>query len=208
MPLREVTTGDPEALVQGHFCVFSLPASPGLYRIPKTKAKKGLNPMSNATSLMYWNEKVQSSQPRTLKLLFSITGAKAVTDLGRSPTMTTFDTAFTQAQIDAHLGTSSEFSLLAFDSTAVGADVFGGVINMSGQCAEVYSMVARCYSASNTVVTRQCEDVAALTASQLLTEVAKGSSGNIAFRVDFGNTPDMDALTAGTIEIEILWRSK
>lgn len=164
--------------------------------------------MSNSVSLTYWNERVQMSQPRVLKLWFTITAAKTVTDLGRSPTMTTFDTAFTQAEIDAHLGTSSEFNYLAFDSTAVGADVFGGVINMSGQCAEVYGMVARCYSASNTIVTRQCEDSSTLTASTLATEIAKGSSGNIAFKVNFGNTPDFDALTAGTIEIEILWRSK
>lgn len=164
--------------------------------------------MSNATSLTYWNEKAQSSQPRCLKLMFTITAAKTVTDLGKSPTMTTFDTAFTQAQIDAHLGTSSEFNYLAYDSTAVGADVFGGVVNMSGQVAEVYSMVARCYSASNTVVTRQCEDSSTLTNSTLATEIAKGSSGNVAFKVDFGNTPDFDGLTAGTIEIEIYWRSK
>jgi hypothetical protein len=164
--------------------------------------------MANSTSLTYWNARLQSAEPRTLKLLFTITAAKTVTDTLRSPTMTTFDTAFTQAQIDAHLGTSSEFDYLAFDSTAVGADVFGGVVNMSGQCAEVYSMTARCYSASNTLVTRQVEDSATLTNSTLATEVAKGANGNIAFKVDFGNTPDLDALTAGTIEIEILWRSK
>jgi hypothetical protein len=164
--------------------------------------------MSNSVSLTYWNERVQMSQPRKLTLLFTITGAKAVTDLGRSPTLVSFDTAWTQAQIDAHLGTSSEFNYLAFDSTAVGADVFSGIVNMSGQCAEVYGMVARCYSASNTVVTRQCEDAATLTNSTLATEIAKGANGNVAFKVDFGNTPDFDGLTAGTIEIEILWRSK
>jgi hypothetical protein len=164
--------------------------------------------MSNATSLTYWSDRIQSSQPRVLKLLYTITAAKTVTDMGRSPTMTTFDTAFTQAQIDAHLGTTSEFLLTAFDATAVGADVFGGIINMDGQAAEVYHMVAKCYSATNTLVTRQCEDVATLTASTLATEIAKGTNGNIAFKVDFGNTPDFDGLTAGTIEIEILWRSK
>jgi len=96
----------------------------------------------------------------------------------------------------------------AFDATAMGADVFAGIVDMGGQCAEVYSMTARCYSASNTLVTRFCEDSATLTASTLATEIAKGANGNIAFKVDFGNTPDLDALTAGTIEIEILWRSK
>jgi hypothetical protein len=140
--------------------------------------------------------------------MFSITAAKTVTDLGRSPTLTAFDAIASQATINTHLGTTNEFLVAAFDATAMGADVFAGIIDMGGQCAEVYSMVARCYSASNTLVTRQCEDVATLTASTLATEIAKGANGNIAFKVDFGNTPDFDALTAGTIEIDIVWRSK
>jgi len=158
--------------------------------------------------LTYWNERVQLSQPRKLTLQFTITGAKTVVDPYRSPTLTAFDAIASQAVIDAHLGTTNEFLLVAFDSTSLGADAFGGIVNMSGQCAEVYEMVATCYSATNTVVTRQCEDLAVLTASTLATEVAKGASGNIAFKVDFGNTPDFDALTGGTIKIEILWRSK
>lgn len=164
--------------------------------------------MSNATSMMYWNDKVQGSQPRTLRLFFTITAAKTVTDVYRSPTLTAFDAISSQTTIDNHLGTTNEFLLAAFDATAMGADVFAGIVNMGGQCAEVYSMVARCYSASDTLVTRQCEDSSTLTASTLATEIAKGSSGNVAFKVNFGNTPDFDALTAGTIEIEIQWRSK
>ena len=164
--------------------------------------------MSNATSMMYWSDKLQASQPRVLTLIFSITAAKTVSDVLRSPTLALFDAAASQAAIDAHLGTTSEFLLTAFDSTAMGADVFAGIVNMGGQCAEVYGMEAVCESASNTSVRRVCEDVSALTASQLLTEVAKGSSGNVAFRVDFGNTPDLDALTAGTIIVRIYWRAK
>lgn len=164
--------------------------------------------MSNAVSMMYWNDRVQASQPRKLTIVYTITGAVTVTDLFRSPTLTTFGAISAQATIDAHLGTTSEFLLAAFDATAMGADTMAGIVNMSGQVAEVYSMSAKCYSASNTLVERFCEDSATLTASTLATEVAKGSSGNVAFKVDFGNTPDFDGLTAGTIVIEILWRSK
>lgn len=164
--------------------------------------------MSNSASLLYWNERVQMSQPRELKLTFSITAAKTVTDTGRSPTLTAFDAISAQSTIDNWLGTTNEFLLAAFDATAMGADTMAGIVNMSGQCAEVYSMTARCYSASNTLVTRYVEDSSALTASTLQTEIAKGTNGNIAFKVDFGNTPDFDGLTAGTIEIVILWRSK
>lgn len=162
----------------------------------------------NTTSLFYWNERIQGSQPRELRLVWTITGAKTVTDVLRSPTLTAFDAISAQSTIDNHLGTTNEFLVAAFDATAMGNDTFAGIINMGGQCAEVYSMVARCYSASNTVVTRQVEDSSALTASTLATEIAKGSSGNIAFKVDFGNTPDFDGLTAGTIEVSILWRPK
>jgi hypothetical protein len=42
----------------------------------------------------------------------------------------------------------------------------------------------------------------------LATECAKGSQGNLAFKVDFGNTPDFDGLTAGLIVIELHWVSK
>ncbi len=68
-------------------------------------------------------------------------------------------------------------------------------------------MVARCYSASDTVVTRQVED-GTLTASTLQTAVQIGADGNIGLTVNWGNTPDFDALTAGTIDIEVHWISK
>ena len=166
--------------------------------------------MSNATSMMYWNDRVQASQPRELRLLFTITGAKAVTDVLRSPTLTSFDAVASQAVIDAHLGTTTEFALAAFDATAMGADTFAGIVNMGGQVAEVYSLRATCYSgtAGATKVELFCEDSATLTASTLATEVAKGANGNVAFKCNFGNTPDFDALTAGQIEVVITWRAK
>lgn len=166
--------------------------------------------MTSSVSLHYWNARLQSSQPRKLTLMWTITGAKAATDLGRSPTMYGFDAGSfaSQAAIDAYLGTTNEFLLAAFDSTAMGADVFAGIVNMSEQCAELYYMTAYCYSASNTIVTRQVEDSATLTSSSLTTECAKGADGNVAFRIDFGNTPDFDGLTAGTIQVDLFWRAK
>lgn len=166
--------------------------------------------MTNATSLVYWNEKAQSSQPRSLKLVYTITGAGTSTDALRSPSLTTYGAFASQSVIDTFLGTTNEFLLAAFDATAMGADAFGGVVNMGGQVAEVISMTAKCYSGTggSTLVTRSVEDLSTLTASTLETAVAKGANGNIGFKVDFGNTPDFDGLTAGVIEIEILWRSK
>jgi hypothetical protein len=161
------------------------------------------------TSLMYWQEQFGKTQPRVLRLEYNITAAKTVAPLAsNSAVLTTFDAIATQATIDNHLGTSSEFLVAAFDSTAMGNDTFGGVVNMAGQAKKLLMMVATCYSASNTVVTRQCQVSTTLTASTLTTECALGASGNVAFKVDFGNTPDFDGLTAGTIVVELHWISK
>lgn len=163
------------------------------------------------TSLHYWNDQVQKGTARLLRLEYKLTAAKTCSPVPQSSfVLTAFDAIATQAVIDAFLGSTSEVLVAAFDSTAMGADVFGGIVDMCGQVKTVTSMVATCYSASNTVVTRQCQQATAgvLTASSLTTEVTATASGNIAFRVDFGNTPDFDALTAGTIVINIYWVSK
>lgn len=161
-------------------------------------------------SLAYWHDGHGKTQPRRLKLVWNITGAKtAALIVPGAPVLWGFDaTPLTSTLTDAFLGTTSEFPTVDFDSTSLGADAFGGVINMGGQCKKVVQMVARCYSASNTLVTRQCQGGTALTDSTLATECAVGANGNIGFKVDFGNTPDFDGLTAGTIEIEIDWISK
>lgn len=165
--------------------------------------------MSNATSMMYWNDRLQSSQPRVTTLLFSITAAKTVTDVLRSPTLTSFDTAITQAQIDAHLATTTEFAAAAFDATALGADAFAGVVNMGGQVAELYAVCVRVHSTTGGAVEklRFVEDSATLTASTLASECAKGANGNVAFKTAFGLN-EIDALTSGQIEVVIYWRAK
>jgi hypothetical protein len=163
------------------------------------------------TSLTYWSDKLGKTLPRTLRLEFNITGAgtSALVTSG-APVLTTYGAFASQAVIDDYLGTTNEFLLAAFDATAMGADAFGGVINMEGQVAKVTSMVARCYSstAGTTLVEHCVQAVSPLTASTLATEVCKGANGNIGFRVAWGNTPDFDALAAGTIVIEINWISK
>lgn len=158
------------------------------------------------TSLFYKNEKLGKTQVRVLHLPFKITAAKTVAQvpLGQ-PVLTTFDAIAAQATIDDFLGTSSEFTIAQFDATAMGADTFGGVVNMLGQVKAVSMMEAVCYSASGaTSVLRGCQGVG-LTASTLETAYALGAYGNLAFKVDFGNTPDFDGLTAGQIIIKLQW---
>lgn len=159
------------------------------------------------TSLMYWQDQFGKTQPRVLRLQYNISAAKTCAPLvSNSATMTLFDAVASQAAIDAFLGTTTEFTLAQFDATSMGADAFGVIVDMQGQCKRIVQMVARCYSASNTVVTRQVQG-GTLTASTLETACAVGASGNIGVKVDFGNTPDFDGLTAGTIDIEIHWVS-
>lgn len=164
-----------------------------------------------SSSLTFWSDKLGKTQPRVLRLQFNITGAgtSAVDPVG-SPVLTTYGAFASQTVIDNFLGTTNEFLLAAFDGTAMGADAFGGVINMKGQVDKVVGMHARCHSGTTgiTVVDQYVPDVSPLTASTLATEVAKGANGNIGFRCAFGNTPDFDGLTAGTIVIEIYWISK
>lgn len=163
------------------------------------------------TSLTYWSDKLGKTLPRTLRLEFSITGAAASSLVtSGAPVLSTYGALASQAVIDGYLGTTNEFLLTAFDATSLGADAFGGIINMEGQVSKVTSMTAICYSGTGgaTRVERTVAASTALTASTLATEVAKGANGNIGFKVDFGNTPDFDALTSGLIVIEINWISK
>jgi hypothetical protein len=163
------------------------------------------------TPLTYWSDKLGKTMPRTLRLEFNITGAAASSLVtSGAPVLTTYGAFASQAVIDNFLGTTNEFLLAAFDATAMGADAFGGIIDMKGQCAKVTSMTAICYSGTGgaTKVENCVQAVSPLTASTLATEVAKGANGNIGFRVNFGNTPDFDGLSAGTIVIEICWISK
>lgn len=162
------------------------------------------------TSLFYWNEKFGKTQPRCVELVWKITGAKAVSHLPiGAPTLVAFDAIASQAVIDDFLGTTSEFLVAAFDATAMGNDAFACIINMAGQASYVSHMEVCCYSATggSTAVTRSVYK-SSLTASTLETALALGASGNIAFKVDFGNTPDFDGLTDGLIVARVYWVSK
>lgn len=118
--------------------------------------------------------------------------------------------AFTQAIIDAHLGTSSEFTAAQFDATAMGADAQGIIIDMGKQVDELVYVVGRCYSgaAGATLVERAFKPSATLTDSTLATEAAKGADGNVGIKFNWGNTPDFDALTAGQVVLDLFWRAK
>ncbi len=161
-------------------------------------------------SLMYYQDKLGKTNPRELVLVWEITGAKTVSlvPVG-SPNYPVFDAIATQSVIDNFLGTVNEFLVADFDSTAMGADAFGGLVNMAGQVQDVLYFTADCYSGTggSTLVSRESLNDG-LTASTLETAVGVGAYGNLAFKVNFGNSPDFDGLTAGTIVVKIYWISK
>jgi len=164
--------------------------------------------MTNATSLIYWNERVQLSQPRSLTLLYQITAAKTVADPLRSPALTAFDAVASQAVIDSFLGTTSEFAVAAFDATAMGTDAFAVIVKMDGQAAELFSARVRVSTGTGGVTltgTTIVQPVAALTVSSLTNQAARGATGNLAVRTVISG---LDALTSGLIEVVLLWRSK
>ena len=167
----------------------------------------------SATSLFYSNEKHPKTQPRVMDFTFEITAAKTVSLYPVGADCFSFFDAITQDQIDEYLGVDDDFAAAIFDSTSMGADAFGGIIRMSGAPAtqgQAFSAVrleAKCYSGSGltTIVERGALGSDGLTASTLETAVGVSASGNLAFKVDFGNTPDFDTLTAGMIVIRVYW---
>lgn len=164
-----------------------------------------------SASLMYWSDVLPKGAPRQLVLVHKITAAVTVESVPLAGTMASLPMfgATSQATIDAFLGTSSEFTAAQFDATALGADAMGLLVNMEGQASDVIMFRSQCFSASGltTLVTRASAK-AGLTDSTLATELALGANGNIALRIDWGNTPDFDGLTAGYIRTEIDWISK
>ena len=163
--------------------------------------------MSQA-SLMFWQDQYNKGLVRQSKFIWNITGAAAsILVPAQSGVLSTYS-ALTQAQIDAFLGSTNEINYLAFDSTSMGADAFGAIFDFEGQVQSLSQVIGTCYSASNTIVTRTEPIVATLTNTSLVTEAALTSLGNVGAKFNFGNSPDFDGLTAGTIVVDIFWVSK
>jgi len=146
---------------------------------------------------------------RCTQLLYKITGTTAGTSLPIDDARGLFSfAAITEATIDAHLGTTSEFTTAQFDSTAMGTDAFAAIVDMGKQCDELILVVARLHHGTEgtSLVTRTALGDSTLTDSTLDTECEIGASGNVAARIDFGNS--LDGLSAGQIIIDIYWRAK
>lgn len=159
--------------------------------------------------LFYWQDRLGKTDPRCLTLVWKITAAKTVVSLPIGPpVLVAFDAIAAQSTIDNFLGTTNEFVIADFDATAMGADAMAVIVNMLGQVSYLSHFEIKCFSGSGlaTLVERAAYE-SALSGS-LETALELGANGNIALKVDFGNTPDFDALTDGLIVAKIYWISK
>jgi len=158
-------------------------------------------------SLFHYQDQYQKGLCRRDVFVWDITAAvTASLNPPQSGVLTTFG-ALTQATIDAFLGSTTEINALAYDATSMGADAMGAIFNYNKQVQSVSNVVCRCFSASDTIVTRQVKP-AGLTNTSLETAAVVTSLGNIGLKINWGDTPDFDALTAGLIEVTISWVSK
>lgn len=163
----------------------------------------------SATSLMYYNDQWGKVVPRVLRLEYNITGAKTSSPIiPNSASYTFYDALSSQSQIDDFLGTADEFVYTDFGSTAMGTDAFAGIVNMGGdqgQALTVTQIVAKTFTGSNGATQVVVQSQAADMANTLSTKVEVGAYGNIAFQAVLSG---LDALTSGTIVIEIHWIAK
>lgn len=165
--------------------------------------------MASSQGLMYWNEKFGKTEPRETTLIYKITAAKTLAQLPvGGPALPACDGYASQAVIDAYLGTTNEFLVANLDSTAVGADSLAVLLNMGGQAAYLCGMTAQCFSGTGGSTLVQRSAYAGSLTTSVETACELGSQGNIALKIDFGNTPDFDGLTDGLIVIRVYWISK
>ena len=162
--------------------------------------------MSNKVTA-YVSDKLQRGEPITTNLYWKITAAKTVEDLAANAALVTFDALSAQSVIDNFLGSTNEFLLTGFSSTAMGTDAIGMVVDMGGQLSklESISLILRSGTSFATVAEKTLWSDATALPNTLTDNVQVSSAGNIAFHAVMTG---IDALTAGQIELKIVWRAK
>ena len=156
----------------------------------------------------YWSDKLQRGECERTVLLYRKANTTVVQYEGNASLASCG--AIADADIAAFLKlAASPFTLLAFDSTSMGNDVFGAIIDFQGQVRELVMVEAEYIGeAVGTTIAGVHLGIpksASMTATSLVTQ-ADAVGGNVAVKVDFGNTPDFDG-TAGWVKLTVHWRS-
>lgn len=166
--------------------------------------------MSYGYPVVFRSDKVARSQTQDVEFFLKITGAKTNSGLAllTMPILVGYDAAaLTQVLVETFTGqTSSAACATIFDSTSLGTDTIGFVIDMAGQVDKVYAMeVAVVQSAggtpANTLLLIEASQ-AALTSSN--TSAIAEYDGNLYGRVVAGN---LDSATAGYVRIRVKFKS-
>jgi hypothetical protein len=167
--------------------------------------------MSYGYPVVIRSDKVARSQPQQVTFYFKITGAKTNASLAliNNPVLLGYDAAdMTQAKVETFLGhTSSAANATIFDSTSLGTDGIGFVVDMQGQADLVYGAVA---VISQTAGGTPANSVTLIQATQGALSSSLSSAiaiydGDFYGRIIAGN---LDAATAGHIELRIMFKPK
>ena len=161
--------------------------------------------------LFHWQDQYLKGVAKCDTFILNIpaAGVGAITAVPSQSALLSTTSALTQATIDAFFGSVNEILADKYDATAMGADSQGVLLNYLGQVEKLCYVEASCNSGTGdgTVVPRSAKDTG-LTASTIETAATKTALGNIGLKFNWGNTPDFDALAAGTIVIKVYWVSK
>ena len=158
-------------------------------------------------SRVYWADAVQRGEPITTKFLYKITDTKTVTQQDANASKVFFDALSSQTDdIDAFLGTTTEFALASFAATPMGTGAIGFLFNMGGQVQELVAVIVKLMSSTDLTTIAQTAANAFTTVNATLTcSFALGANGNVAGHTVFTG---LDAMQAGLIEVQLVWRSK
>ncbi len=162
--------------------------------------------MSNKVTA-YVSDKLQRGEAIITSLFFTITAAKTVTDHAANSVLTTFDALSAQSVIDNFLNSTNEILLTGFSSTAMGTGAFGFIVDMGGQMQSLISCSVILRSGTDLATVAETTMISDATAlpNTLTNNIQVTSAGNLGGHVVFTG---LDAMTAGQIEIKLVWRAK
>lgn len=155
------------------------------------------------------NPDLARNQPHVLEYYLKVTGAKTnaqLAYLANPVILTGYDaaTTLTQAGVDAFLGIASTIPCsVCFDSTSLGTDAIGFVLNLQGQCQTVigYELSGQ-LGGTNIALQLVQASQSALTSS--LSSAVAAADGNVYGRAVVSG---LDAATAGYLKLRVLYKA-
>jgi len=167
--------------------------------------------MSYGYPIVLKSDKLARSQMQEVTFYLRITGAKTNANLAlvNNPILVGYDAAdLTQTLVENFLGhVSTAAAATIFDTTSMGTDTLGMVVDMNGQVDILYGVRALVVQTAGGTPANSSQLIQAsqapLTSSN--TSAAVTADGDVYLRVVAGN---LDSATAGFIEIKVLFKPK